>query len=55
MGLASRNNLLKMTTDNRSNAARRTKATTKTGLVSLLVLCLLTEGYAKTTLNLPTR
>merc|ERR1712223_1686126 len=44
-----------MTTDNRSNAARRTKATTKTGLVSLLVLCLLTEGYAKTTLNLPTR
>merc|ERR1719486_1392877 len=57
MGLASRNNLLKMTTDNanRSNAARRTKATTKTGLVGLLVLCLLTEGYAKTTLNLPTR
>merc|ERR1719486_1369328 len=57
MGLASRNNLPKMTTDNanRSNAARRTKATTKTGLVSLLVLCLLTEGYAKTTLNLPTR
>merc|ERR550534_3124276 len=55
MGLASRNNLLKMTTDNRSNAARGTKATTKTGLVSLLVLCLLTEGYAKTTLNLPTR
>merc|ERR1711972_147104 len=56
MGLAS-NNLPKMTTDNanRSNAARRTKATTKTGLVSLLVLCLLTEGYAKTTLNLPTR
>merc|ERR1712088_28131 len=40
---------------NKSNAARRTKATTKTGLVSLLVLCLLTEGYAKTTLNLPTR
>merc|ERR1712088_1073484 len=40
---------------NRSNAARRTKATTKTGLVSLLVLCLLTEGYAKTTLNLPTK
>merc|ERR1711972_793903 len=42
-----------MTTDNanRSNAIRRTK----TGLVSLLVLCLLTEGYAKTTLNLPTR
>merc|ERR1719499_1086087 len=57
MGLASRNNLPKMTTDNanKSNAARRTKATTKTGLVSLLVLCLLTEGYAKTTLNLPTR
>merc|ERR1711899_724783 len=57
MGLASRNNLLKMTTDNanKSNATRRTKATTKTGLVSLLVLCLLTEGYAKTTLNLPTR
>merc|ERR1719499_2836282 len=57
MGLASRNNLPKMTTDNanRSNAARRTKTTTKTGLVSLLVLCLLTEGYAKTTLNLPTR
>merc|ERR1719225_384647 len=57
MGLASRNNLPKMTTDkaNRSNAARGTKATTKTGLVSLLVLCLLTEGYAKTTLNLPTR
>merc|ERR1719356_1091753 len=56
MGLAS-NNLPKMTTDNanKSNAARRTKATTKTGLVSLLVLCLLTEGYAKTTLNLPTR
>merc|ERR1711972_268513 len=53
MGLASRNNLPKMTTDNanRSNAIRRTK----TGLVSLLVLCLLTEGYAKTTLNLPTR
>merc|ERR1712088_1059764 len=40
---------------NKSNAARRTKATTKTGLVSLLVLCLLTEGYAKTTLNLPTK
>ena len=57
MGLASRNNLPKMTTDNdnRSNTAHRTKATTKTGLVSLLVLCLLTEGYAKTTLNLPTR
>merc|ERR550525_1949591 len=57
MGLASRNNLLKMTTDNanRSNAIRRTKATTKTGLVSLLVLCLLMEGYAKTPLNLPTR
>ena len=56
MGLAS-NNLPKMTTDNanKSNAARRTKATTNTGLVSLLVLCLLTEGYAKTTLNLPTR
>ena len=53
MGLASRNNLPKMTTDNanRSSAIRRTK----TGLVSLLVLCLLTEGYAKTTLNLPTR
>ena len=43
-----------MTADTTKVNASRTK-TSRTSLVVLLVLCLLTEGYAKTTLTLPTR
>merc|ERR1719219_1525453 len=53
MGQASRNVVSMVTT--KVNATKRSKATSKTNLVVLLVLCLLTEGYAKTTLSLPAR
>ena len=58
MGQASRNVVSKMTANTtKVNAirAKTSRATKKTSLVVLLVLCLLTEGYAKTTLSLPTR
>merc|ERR1719458_1605768 len=56
MGQASRNVVSMVTSDTtKVNATKRSKATSKTNLVVLLVLCLLTEGYAKTTLSLPTR
>merc|ERR1719361_1384181 len=56
MGQASRNVVSMVTSDTtKVNATKRSKATSKTNLVVLLVLCLLTEGYAKTTLTLPTR
>merc|ERR1719361_1255106 len=53
MGQASRNVVSMVTT--KVNAKKTSKATSRTSLVVLLVLCLLTEGYAKTTLTLPTR
>ena len=54
IGQVSRNVVSMMTTDaTKVNRAKTSKA--KTSLVVLLVLCLLTEGYAKTTLSLPTR
>merc|ERR1719361_3352618 len=53
MGQASRNVVSMVTT--KVNATKRSKATSKTNLVVLLVLCLLTEGYAKTTLTPPAR
>merc|ERR1719412_2231122 len=58
MGQVSRNVVSKMTANTtKVNAirAKTSRATKKTSLVVLLVLCLLTEGYAKTTLSLPTR
>merc|ERR1719458_2102769 len=56
MGQASRNVVSMVTSDTtKVNATKRSKATSKTNLVVLLVLCLLTEGYAKTTLTLPAR
>merc|ERR1719189_3244030 len=56
MGQASRNVVSMVTSDTtKVNATKRSKATSKTNLVVLLVLCLLTEGYAKTTLSLPAR
>merc|ERR1719361_2291197 len=56
MGQASRNVVSMVTSDTtKVNATKRSQATSKTNLVVLLVLCLLTEGYAKTTLSLPAR
>ena len=58
IGQVSRNVVSKMTANTtKVNAirAKTSRATKKTSLVVLLVLCLLTEGYAKTTLSLPTR
>ena len=63
MGQASRNVVNEMTAEvnqmtskvNATRAKKASKATSRTSLVVLLVLCLLTEGYAKTTLSLPTR
>merc|ERR1719510_2750376 len=56
MGQASRNVVSMVTSDTtKVNATKRSKATSRTGLVLLLVLCLLTEGYAKTTLSHPIR
>merc|ERR1719361_1367037 len=56
MGQASRNVVSMVTSDTtKVNAKKTSKATSRTSLVVLLVLCLLTEGYAKTTLSLPTR
>ena len=57
IGQVSRNVVSMMTADaTKVNRAKKTsKATSRTSLVVLLVLCLLTEGYAKTTLSLPTR
>ena len=59
IGQVSRNVVSMTTTDTTEVNASRAKAskakTSRTSLVALLVLCLLTEGYAKTTLTLPTR
>ena len=59
IGQVSRNVVSMMTADatkvNANRAKKTSKATSRTSLVVLLVLCLLTEGYAKTTLSLPTR
>merc|ERR1719507_1562692 len=55
MGQASRNVVSKMTADSSTKVNTTRAKTSRTGFVVLLVLCLLTEGYAKTTLSLPTR
>ena len=59
IGQVSRNVVSMMTADTTEANASRAKASkakaSRTSLVVLLVLCLLTEGYAKTTLSLPTR
>merc|ERR1719430_2308658 len=55
MGQASRNVVSKMTADSSTKVNATSAKTSRTGLVLLLVLCLLTEGYAKTTLSHPIR
>ena len=55
MGQASRNVVSKMTADSSTKVNATRAKTSRTGLVLLLVLCLLTEGYAKTTLSHPIR
>merc|ERR550525_1494660 len=55
MGQASRNVVSKMTADSSTKVNTTRAKTSRTGLVLLLVFCLLTEGYAKTTLSHPIR
>merc|ERR1719507_2025011 len=55
MGQASRNVVSKMTADSSTKVNTTRAKTSRTGFVLLLVLCLLTEGYAKTTLSHPIR